>query len=341
MISISKLTETLRDAVEDYAENVADKQSSEWLQGYLGKKMPSKSIDVIHSISSGILDTLDLMEEKKAAMNAAIEQGKSAENWLVSDVMKESEGNGTTARTAMEFFNGIVKAEDKEDEIIDIEVLDENGEFVDDKWNDFSLKDTVKEVAIEAGQAGIKEIASDMFLKASEEGFTSVFTDKTFLKETLITGTQKGLKTAILAGLTVAEDMGIIPPTTCEVIAATAHKTVESMSAFLDVVHKKISITEAIVKIKNTAISTFSGMWHQHKNKVKSEIIEKVGQVFGVQGAIIAGAVNGLLAPKTEESRIKTVLKSMAKSAVDMLTKKRHLPNLNKVKEKLLNMNGA
>ena len=336
MINITRLTETVKEAVSDYQDNIESQTPPEWLQGYLGKKMPDKTVDAIHSISKGILDTLDIMDEKKAAMNAALEQGKSAENWLTSDVMASNEGNGSTARAAVQFFNGIVKAKGEEEKVIDVEVLDENGEFVDDNWNDFKLKDSVKEVAIEAGQAGLKVFASEVFLKASDEGMLSVFTDTTFIKDTLIKGTQKGLKTAVSAGLTVAEYLGIIPPTACEVLAATAHKAVESMSVLHEVAHKKLSITDALVKIKNNTIATFSGMWQQNKGKIKSEIVEKVGQVFGPQGAVISGAINGLFAPKGEESRIKTVITNVAKSAVNYLTKKIELPVFSKIKNKLL-----
>jgi len=41
----SKLTEILRDAVSDYTSNSKEKTPAEWLQGYLGKKLPEKSID--------------------------------------------------------------------------------------------------------------------------------------------------------------------------------------------------------------------------------------------------------------------------------------------------------
>ena len=144
MINISKLTETVKDAVSDYKDNIERQTPPEWLQGYLGRKMPEKTVDAIHTVSKGILDTLDLMEEKKAAMNAALEQGKSAENWLVSDVMANSEGNGSIARAAVQFFNGIVKAEGNEEKIIDVEVLDENGE----KTGPFPhLRDFLKEIS--------------------------------------------------------------------------------------------------------------------------------------------------------------------------------------------------
>lgn len=52
MTNKSKLTEILRDAVSDYSAHAGEKSPVEWLQGYLGEKLPDKSLDKIHSISS-------------------------------------------------------------------------------------------------------------------------------------------------------------------------------------------------------------------------------------------------------------------------------------------------
>ena len=68
------------------------------------------------------------------------------------------------------------------------------------------------------------------------------------------------LKVAVSAGLAVAEDSGVIPPSTFEVIATTTHRTVESLAAFGDVIRGRKTMTEAIIEVKNTAVSTFSAL---------------------------------------------------------------------------------
>lgn len=338
MIDKQKLTTILHDAISDYASHAEEKEPAEWLQDYLGRKMPNKTIDYIHSVSTEIISTISLMEEKKADLEKAVQAGVSAENWLVKDINKENEGNGEKAKLAVEFFNGITSAEHSYDESVEPVIIDiENESWNESDWNDYRLKDTLKGVAVEAGKAGMREIVSETFLKASGEGFKNVFEDTNFIVDTLEKGAQLGMKTAVSAGMIIAEEQNIIPPTTLQIIATTAHKTIESMSAIGDVIKGKSTFTDAMVKIKNTAVSTFSGMWKQHKGKAKEEIIEAVGGIFGIKGAIFSGIVNGLTKEKEEESRFKTVVKEIGKSALSFLTKKIELPILGKIKNVLFN----
>lgn len=339
MDNISKLTEIIQNAVLDYAEYSSMQTPEEWLQEYLWKHLPSKTTDTIHAVSGEILETLDLMEEKKAAMNTALAKGQSAENWLSSDIMAESGGNGEKARMAAEFLNGIVKAQSGFENVIDAELVEtsDDSQWQDSSWNDYKLKDTLKNIAAEAGKSGMREIASEMFLKASEEGIASALSGES-VRDILISGADTGVKAAVSAGLVLAQESGIIPPTTYKVLATTAHKTVESLSAIGDAMKGKCTMTEALVKIKNTAVSTFSGMWKQHKNKVASEIVDVVGEVYGAKGAVIAGAVSGLIVDKKEnESRFMTVLKEAGKAALRFLTKEINIPFFQKNKALQLN----
>lgn len=334
--NISKLTEILRDAISNYASYAEEKTPAEWLQGYLGEKMPDKSIEAVQAISGEILGTLDLMEQKKAALNAAIEIGESAESWFAKEAMNESVGNGSTARIAAEFLNGITTAKQTYDNSIEGEIIDIDGEvWTDDEWNDYRLKDTLKGVATEAGKSGLREIASEAFIKASEEGIASVFEDSEFVQQSLVNGAVSGLKVAVSAGLAVAEDSGVIPPSTFEVIAVTAHRTVESLSVFGEVVRGRKTIMEAIVDVKNTAVSTFSAMWERRGSGVIHEIKETVANAFGMKGAVISGLVTGLVTPPQEGSKIVHVIKETGKAVWGFLTKERHIPILSKLKKKI------
>lgn len=336
MVNTSKLTDILRDAISDYAAHAEEKAPSEWLQGYLGEKLPDKSVDAIHAISSEILSTLDLVEAKKAALDEAIEIGESAESWFAKETMKASGGSGEKARMAAEFMNGITSAERTYDNAIEGEIIDVDGEvWSDDEWNDYRLKDSLKEVAVEAGKAGMREIASEAFLKASEEGMSAVFEDSDFVQRSLEKGAVTGLKVAVSAGLTVAEDSGIIPPSTFEVIATTAHRTVESLSVFSEVVRGRKTMTEAIIEVKNTAVSTFSAMWERRRSGVLHEIKEAVSSVFGMKGAVISGLVTGIATPAKEESKLMHVLKETGRAVWGFLTKERHIAIFSKLKKKL------
>jgi hypothetical protein len=340
MINTSKLTDTLRDAISDYAVHAEEKAPAEWLQGYLGEKLPDKSVDTIHTIANGIISSIDIMEERKAALNAALESGVSAENWFTNDIMKETAGNGEKARMAAEFLNGITTAEQTYDSTINSEVIDIEAEnWSDDEWNEYRLKDSLKSVAMEAGKTGLREISSEVFQKAAEEGVEAVFEDSEFVINSIEKGAVTGLKAAVSAGLTIAQEKDIIPPTALEVIAATAHRTVESIAVFSDVIRGRKTITEAIVEVKNTAVSTFSAMWKKCGSCVISEAKKMITDAFGVKGAVITGAITGLITPPQEGSKLKHVLKETGKAVLSFLTKERHLPFFNKNKNKQLAMN--
>ena len=339
-MNINGLVQNFHDSINDYTLHANEQSYDDWLQDFIGRKLPGKSVDAIHAISVEILETLDLMEQKKAEMSAAKAAGQSAEQWLVSDIMQDEGSNGEKARKAAEFLNGIAQAKAELDQNIEVELIDteDAAEWQDDKWNQYRLKDTLKSVAKEAGQSGLREIAAGVLVKAIDDGVRATVTDKDFVTDTLIDGASVGLKCAVSAGLAVAEQTGIIPATSIKVLATIAHKTVESAAVFKDVIKKKCTVTEALVHIKDTAISTISGLWVQHKDQICSEIVDTVGMVFGIQGAVIAGAVNGLLIKDTEESKVVAVIKEVGKAAVRLLTKEIHLP-FNKVKVKQLQMN--
>ena len=178
-------------------------------------------------------------------------------------------------------------------------------------------------------------IASEAFLKASEEGIGAVFEDSEFVQRSLEKGAVAGLKVAVSAGLAVAEDSGVIPPTTFEVIATTAHRTVESLAVFGEVIRGRKTMTEAIIEVKNTAVSTFSAMWAKRKSGVLHEIKEAVTSVFGIQGAVVSGIVNGLVTPAKEGSKLLHVLKETGKAVWGFLTKERHITIFSKLKKKL------
>jgi len=145
------------------------------------------------------------------------------------------------------------------------------------------------------------------------------------------------LKVAVSAGLAIAEESGVVPPSTFSIIAATAHETVESLTAFDDVICGRKTMTEALIEVKDTAISTFGAMWEQHGQEAIQEIQETVVCVFGAKGALVIGVVSGLLKEPQEGSKLSHIIKEIGKVALIFLTKKRELPNFNKQKTELLN----
>ena len=339
MIKTDNLITVLREAVSDYIGHSSEYTPSEWLQDYLGRNLQSESAEDIQCISSEIITTLDVMESKHSAMEKAIASGQSSETWFASEIMADTEGNGEKAQKAAALFNGVILAENsfaEPVEISEIMISENEAQWQNDEWNDFKLKGTLKDVASASGRAGIKEVASDIFVKASEDGADNSFADGETIADTLVNGACTGLKTAIAGGVKVAESRGILPKTPLKAIAAIAYKTVESMKVFSNVIKGKATVTEALIEIKDTAISTAAAIWDQHKEKVKEEVTSVVKSVFGVTGAVVAGAVNGLVNRKEGESRLKSVVKGVCQAAKTYVAEKvQKIPFVGKLVSKL------
>lgn len=322
------LTNFLQNAISDFIDHSAGQTPGEWLKNYLGESISSKSAEEIAEYSDNIIESVDFIEHEQAEMNAAAERGISAENWAAMTLTQNVPSTGETAKEAAIMLNDLNAAQDVEADVIDIEGED----WSDGKWNEYKLKDTVKGVAAEAGLAGLREIGSEMFAKAANEGIESL-TDKEYLTGIAVSGAQTGLKVAVSAGLAVAEERGIIPEIGVGGITAIAHRTIESASALVDVARGKRTMSEALTHIKNTAVAAFTGIWMRNKHL----IAEAAGQAYPVVGPAVVGAVTGLITPQKDESRLKTVIKEAGKAVVGFLTKERYIPSFCCIKEKVIN----
>jgi hypothetical protein len=116
------------------------------------------------------------------------------------------------------------------------------------------------------------------------------------------------------------------------VLTAVAHKAVESTMVVKKVIKGECTVTDALVHIKDTAIATFKGLWDQYGGKIKDEIADKVGILFGPVGAMTTGGLLGFLTPQKDESRLKSTVKGFIKAGVNFLTKPIQIPFFNKVK---------
>ncbi len=338
MVDNKKLAEILGEALGSYKKRVLGQTASEWLKDYLKEKMPSKSEEEIGTFVGEIMGTLELLDEKKVLMEAALAEGQSAENWMTHEIAKLPESNGEKAKTAAEFLNSINEAQSSRGETETTYRIDIAAENWDSKnWNDYKLKDTVKGVVIEAGNAGVREVASEDFRNAAQEGCDSDFnTDSPLDSQEKEEG--RGAKAAVSAGLFVASVIGFISPAKAKTIATVAHKAIECYFPIRDAVRGEITTTQAMAKVKNITISTFCGLWDTEGTK--DDAIYDAEIVFDRVGAAVTGIINGLLTPKKDKPRLVTVLQDVKRNAFNFVTKKVRLPfKLNKNKNLITNNN--
>ncbi len=88
-----------KNFIKSYILNKDKMSLNEWLTSELSKNLPDKSPLEIQKISSEIIDTIKISEEKKISLEKAIKNGRSKENWFSSD-LKKSMSNMSTAQSA-------------------------------------------------------------------------------------------------------------------------------------------------------------------------------------------------------------------------------------------------
>lgn len=101
---------------------------SDWLKGYLSDKMPDKTPEEIETISDSIITTIDVRAKKKNAMEKALENGQSVEEWFAKDMMSNGLSSGETAKRAAECYAAM-----EDPEHVDAEVVSQ-GDWSDSNW---------------------------------------------------------------------------------------------------------------------------------------------------------------------------------------------------------------
>jgi len=103
-----------RDVFKSYSASVDKMSVEEWLPTELQKQLPEKSADEIKEISSGIIDSLKITEEKRKAQLEAFANGQNSASWLKSDLIKSTSAMSTLERA--KYLDGIDKAVKKANE---------------------------------------------------------------------------------------------------------------------------------------------------------------------------------------------------------------------------------
>ncbi|NLG32997.1 MAG: hypothetical protein GX550_05715 [Syntrophomonadaceae bacterium] len=91
----TELRSIQRAFVESYVAYQKDMSMPKWLQMELKEHLPDKSEKEINEISSEIINTLTVNEEKKLSLEQAIQNGRSKEAWFASEI-KQATSNMST-----------------------------------------------------------------------------------------------------------------------------------------------------------------------------------------------------------------------------------------------------
>ena len=320
--NFDQLGDILGDSISDYSQNMDNMSESDWLKGYLSDKMPDKTPEEIETISSSIIDTIDVRAQKQAEMKAALEKGQSVESWFAQDMMSNGLSSGETAKRAAECCAAM-----QDPEHVDAEIVSQ-GDWSDKNWNKYKLKDTLTSTAKMAGTAALQSMGNDLYRECTEKGLKSVVQDKHLIKETLLSGAAIGVKTAAAGAMEIAQEKGLLPQELSPVdFANAASQAVEDAQIMERVAKGELTPVEASIEMQNVRVAAVASM----ASPVVVNACEKIGTAVGTAvGAFfnpalakpigfVAGKIGRFLGTKVAEKIVEKApaIYSAAKTAAN------------------------
>lgn len=111
--------------IKSYIENKDNMGVEEWLKSELQNNLPEKAESEIVEITKEIVETIEINENNKLALQESINNGRSKESWFASN-LKQSTSNLTTAQTA-EYLHGLDDAIKKANQSMYDAIITKNG----------------------------------------------------------------------------------------------------------------------------------------------------------------------------------------------------------------------
>ncbi len=76
----------LKDFVESYAQNHASMSLTDWLAATLSAHLPEKSPSEVHTITNGILSSLESIQAKRESLDRSISRGRTKSEWFAQQL---------------------------------------------------------------------------------------------------------------------------------------------------------------------------------------------------------------------------------------------------------------
>ncbi len=107
-----------------YVKN-KDVPTEKWLTEKIKSSLPEKSNEEIQKITSEIVDTINLNDEKKESLNTAVANGRSKESWFASEVKKATAA--MSAKETVEYLKNLDNAVNTANEALYRTIITQSG----------------------------------------------------------------------------------------------------------------------------------------------------------------------------------------------------------------------
>ena len=271
----------LKEFIESYAQN-QNMPLNQWLSTELKAHMPEKSAPEIHTITDGIISSLESFQAKRESLDRAISRGRTKSEWFAKELNASQ-----SAENVQEIYTAAVNAQ--RDILTKTGVID--AEFADTPPESPA---TPEQAAREIQNAAVlgSTIDAGGYDLAGEVLRDSELPNSKFITDTLKSGDTTGLKAAASGAVKTASEKGMLPEmpagTSEHVIAGVGHMAVEKVKITV----KKLPFIEAAEKIERDSLA-LAGDMLKFANELGS-LGASIGSVFGPVGAIVGGIVGGV-----------------------------------------------
>lgn len=86
---VKELIPIIKDFVETFVQN-QNQPIDQWMNKKIHNYLPEKNLGEIESITTDIINTIKLNQEKQESLEKAIQSGQSKENWFATDIKKST-----------------------------------------------------------------------------------------------------------------------------------------------------------------------------------------------------------------------------------------------------------
>lgn len=294
----SAISSTVGAFLKSYLEKDAKTSDGEWLLRQLTASLPEKSAEYVEQIRDAITGEISRNEELKVSLEKAHSRGISREHWFASRLRKatadlSSEEAGKCLQrvySALEDTNSALFSDRDGEEIIDAEIVSSPSLFQDgQEVNEYTFKNAARNIVQTAGMAGLQGVLSGANHYIDQHFPEGQFDAGQFIESSLEKG-GTSIKTVVAGALETVAEKGLLSSlpsgTPASVAANISNIAVENVRTFSDLASGKISMSESIEKIGDTAVETVCGF------------VESTLQQYGPEaGTMIGGYIGSIFSP--------------------------------------------
>ena len=272
--------------ISAYAERDKTEDFSNWLASRFQQEMPDMPEEKSRQLSREIIEAVAGYDKTLDNLNQAIDAGQSKEEWLAEQMASAYEdmplAESGTMLLRVENDLSVANADIVHEltgipqgEIIDVDVEDAD-------HNEYSVKNTVLNIAKQAVMSGLGAVAS--IIKQSFENGEPLGSDT--INQALQEGIQAAsgeLKAVVAGAIKIVAEKGLadfLPEDTpLECIGDMACVAVETANALYDAATGKSSVTEALDKIGRASVTAVCRV-ASYALELKIKTIPKVGPII-------------------------------------------------------------